>query len=41
MFEIKDALPDYKANMTAGKYLIFPQRENTSEMHRNEEESKE
>jgi|LauGreDrversion4_2_1035121.scaffolds.fasta_scaffold940967_1 hypothetical protein len=41
MFEIKEALPDYKANMTAGKYLIFPQKENESENQRNQEESKE
>jgi hypothetical protein len=41
MFEIKEALPEYKANMTAGKYLIFPQRENAAENQRNQEESKE
>ena len=24
LFEVKDAIPEYKKNMTAGKYLIYP-----------------
>ncbi len=27
LFEVREAIPEYKKNMTAGKYLIFPQLE--------------
>jgi len=25
LFEVREAIPEYKKNMTAGKYLIYPQ----------------
>ena len=27
LFEVREAIPEYKKNMTAGKYLIYPQWE--------------
>jgi hypothetical protein len=27
LFEVREAIADYKANMTAGKYIIYPQQE--------------
>ncbi len=43
LFEVREAIPEYKKNMTAGKYLIFPQLENkragelTNELQKEEE----
>jgi NADPH:quinone reductase-like Zn-dependent oxidoreductase len=25
--EVREAIPEYKKNMTAGKYLVYPQQE--------------
>ena len=27
MFELKEGLDEYKKNMSAGKYILYPQRE--------------
>ena len=27
LFQVKEAIPEYKKNMTAGKYLIYPHQE--------------
>jgi len=27
LFEVKEAIPEYKKNMTAGKYLIYPHQD--------------
>ena len=27
LWEVRDAIPEYKKNMTAGKYLIYPHQE--------------
>jgi hypothetical protein len=27
LFEVREAIPEYKKNMTAGKYLVYPQQE--------------
>jgi hypothetical protein len=26
LFEVKESIPEYKKNMTTGKYLIYPQQ---------------
>lgn len=46
LFEVREAIPEYKKNMTAGKYLIYPQQEQghageLPEPIDNEEEKKE
>jgi len=40
LFEVREAIVEYKKNMTIGKTLIFPQREDGAPvLHRNELEA--
>lgn len=36
LFEVKEAIPEYKKNMTAGKYLIYPHQDAKSKAEEEE-----
>lgn len=40
LFEVKEAIPEYKKNMTAGKFLIYPQQEGKTDTKETKEEEK-
>ena len=40
LFEVREAIPEYKKNMTAGKYLVYPQQEQGHAAEKSKEEEK-